>query len=329
MIDQAPLVTIGLPVYNGASTVERAIDSLLAQDFKDFELVISDDCSSDQTPELCERYAARDSRIHFSRNARNLGAHANLHRVVDLARGKYFLYASQDDIWVDRFLSCMVDALRRPPSAVAAMCAYRTIYPDGDEAKTVRIPPEDWPQRRDPLKNAIAVVTKRGRRMRPLKTNNFIHGLIRTDVFRDCLRSLPEVFVNERQFVCLMMLSGRLVQVDEILFAKQKARQSLVERRPHDPLVLKRQMMRFGNLEYVATLSLAILHSRIVPAWRKPYFVPICIAYLWEMWGLKLYTDTLSFLRDVLPSTVVEAIQRGRGRTTASEIRKESDGYDG
>jgi glycosyltransferase involved in cell wall biosynthesis len=314
MIEQVPLVSIGLPVYNGATTVERAIDSLLAQDFKNFELIIADDGSVDATPELCEKYAAQNPRIRYSRNDRNLGAHANLQRVVDQARGRYFLYASQDDIWAECFLSRMIDALEYPPGAIAAMCAYRVIYPDGEDGGTIRIPPEDWPQRQGPFANAIAVFSKRGRRMRPLKTNNFIHGLIRTDAFRDCLRSLPEIFVNERQLVCLLALAGRLVQVDELLFVKQKARQTLFERRPHDPLVLKRRSVRFPHIDYVASLYIAVMRSDIVPLWRKPYVIPISVAFLWETIGLTTYARLLGALKRILHPALFSALQRLRGR---------------
>ena len=85
-----PILSIGLPVYNGAQFLEKALDSLLCQTFRDFELIISDNASTDATEKICKSYAERDSRIHYSRNAENMGAGWNVRRVYLLAQGKYF-----------------------------------------------------------------------------------------------------------------------------------------------------------------------------------------------------------------------------------------------
>src|SRR5262249_18791456 len=87
---QVPRVSIGLPVYNGAEFLEEAIESLLGQTFKDFELLISDNDSTDGTEEICRRYAARDPRIHYWRNTRNIGGMRNANLTLQLSRGEYF-----------------------------------------------------------------------------------------------------------------------------------------------------------------------------------------------------------------------------------------------
>ena len=76
-----PLVSIGLFLYNGERFLEAAIESFLNQTFKDFELIISDNCSTDRSDEICRRYAAQDSRIRYYRNERNMGAGWNIRRV--------------------------------------------------------------------------------------------------------------------------------------------------------------------------------------------------------------------------------------------------------
>ncbi|MEM4134638.1 MAG: glycosyltransferase, partial [Candidatus Micrarchaeia archaeon] len=79
-----PLVSIGMPVYNGERFIRQALDSLLAQDYENFELIISDNASEDKTPEICLEYAARDKRIRYYRNEKNMGAAWNFKRVFDL-----------------------------------------------------------------------------------------------------------------------------------------------------------------------------------------------------------------------------------------------------
>jgi glycosyltransferase involved in cell wall biosynthesis len=92
----APLVSIGFPVYNGEKLLERALDSVLSQDFEDFELVISDNASTDSTSAICQAYAKRDSRIRYYRNETNIGASPNHNRVFELSRGKYFAWMAHD-----------------------------------------------------------------------------------------------------------------------------------------------------------------------------------------------------------------------------------------
>ena len=83
-----PKVSIGMPVYNGAKTIEKAINSLLAQTFKDFELIISDDASDDETGSICQRYASKDSRILYVRQAQNIGEYSNSKFLLSKAKGK-------------------------------------------------------------------------------------------------------------------------------------------------------------------------------------------------------------------------------------------------
>lgn len=307
-----PRVSIGLPVYNGAATLGRALDSLLHQDWPNFDIVIADDCSADASPDICSDYAHRHPNIRFSRNVRNLGSVGNLRRVVELADGDYFLYASQDDIWAPNFVSRLVREVERMPDAVAAMSAVRSVVPNDEEKAVATIAPADWPQLHGHLANAISVVTKRGRSGHGVKNNMFIHGIVRMAVFREVLRSFPGIFVAERQLVCQLALAGRLVYVDEVLFTKQISTRSLAERQPNDPLVRRKQAARFPHLDYVSAMAVSLLRSRNIPLSRKA-FVPIIVgAFLWENVGRRMYHRALAFLRDVLPISMVKALRRLR-----------------
>lgn len=100
-----PTVSFGVPVYNGARYLAEALESLLAQDFTDFEIVISDNASTDETPEICAAYAAREARIRYHRLDRNHGAAFNYNRVFELSSGRYFKWAAHDDLIRPTFLS--------------------------------------------------------------------------------------------------------------------------------------------------------------------------------------------------------------------------------
>lgn len=105
-LQEIPIVSIGMPVYNGGKYVRDALNSLLKQTFRDFELIISDNASTDGTEKICREYAARDPRIRFFRQATNNGAMANFKFVLDEARGRYFMWAAHDDLWSKHYLKC-------------------------------------------------------------------------------------------------------------------------------------------------------------------------------------------------------------------------------
>ncbi len=109
-LTSAPLVTIGLPVYNGGKYLRLALDSLLAQTFKDFKLVVSDNASIDDTENICREYARTDSRIKYFRQESNLGASGNFHFVkAQGTQSKYFMWAAHDDIWESNWLEVLIN----------------------------------------------------------------------------------------------------------------------------------------------------------------------------------------------------------------------------
>jgi glycosyltransferase involved in cell wall biosynthesis len=113
-----PLVSIGLAVYNGERYIKDAIQSIVGQTFTNFELIISDNASTDGTQRICRNFAEQDERIHYSRNSRNLGAAANYNRVFALSTGKYFKWAAHDDICAPEYLEKCVEVLERYPGVV-------------------------------------------------------------------------------------------------------------------------------------------------------------------------------------------------------------------
>lgn len=126
-----PRVTIGVPVYNGERFIRATLDSLLAQSFTDFELIITDNASTDGTEAICRSYAARDPRVSYIRAERNLGPAANYNVAVDRARGEYFKWNAADDVCGRDFLKICVAALDRDPDAVIAYPRTRSIDAEG------------------------------------------------------------------------------------------------------------------------------------------------------------------------------------------------------
>src|SRR5437660_501594 len=106
-VDQ-PLVTIGLAVFEEECYLRGTLESLVAQDYANFRLIISDNASTDGTEGICREFEDRDPRIQYFRSASNVGAIANFNRTFELARGKYFMWAGAHDLWEPTFISTAV-----------------------------------------------------------------------------------------------------------------------------------------------------------------------------------------------------------------------------
>ncbi|HEV2455965.1 MAG TPA: glycosyltransferase family 2 protein [Verrucomicrobiae bacterium] len=115
----SPSVSIGLPVFNGEVRIGRALDSILNQDFMDFEVIISDNASTDNTRSVCLQYAQRDSRIRYFRNETNIGVNPNHDRVFHLSTGTYFAWFADDLEYLPGMLRRCVDVMKSAPSSVA------------------------------------------------------------------------------------------------------------------------------------------------------------------------------------------------------------------
>ena len=118
MDNDNPRLSIGMPVYNGAKFITEALDSILAQTFEDFELIISDNASTDETEEICRAYMAKDHRIRYYRNEENVGAAQNFNHVFELSSSEYFQWVACDDIYAPDFILKCIEVLEQDPTVV-------------------------------------------------------------------------------------------------------------------------------------------------------------------------------------------------------------------
>ncbi|MBL1215741.1 MAG: glycosyltransferase family 2 protein [Ignavibacteriae bacterium] len=117
-----PLISIGMPVYNGENFLKEAVDSILTQSFENFELIISDNGSSDKTEIICREYAQRDTRINYIRHDNNKGAAWNFNYVFEIANGKFFKWGTHDDVLLKDYLKKCVETFKNRED-------YGLVYP--------------------------------------------------------------------------------------------------------------------------------------------------------------------------------------------------------
>ena len=111
-VSEPPLVSIGMPVFNGEKYLEEALNSLLNQSYANFELLISDNSSNDNTQKICQAYTDRDPRIRYVRQSSNIGALANFQYTLDHSMGKYFMWAACDDYWSNNWIEVLLAELK-------------------------------------------------------------------------------------------------------------------------------------------------------------------------------------------------------------------------
>ena len=202
-----PTLTIGLPVYNGAEYLSQSLDALLAQTYQDFELIISDNASEDETAEICREYAQRDGRIRYLRQPVNIGAAPNHNFLVGEARGRYFKWASHDDLYAPELLEKCVAVLESRPDAVLVHCWDALIDEEGEVL-------QDLPYALD---TANPSPSARLRSLLYTPGGNDFYGVIRTETLR---RIGPHgTYYNaDRTIVASMCLHGPFLQVPEVLY---------------------------------------------------------------------------------------------------------------
>lgn len=205
-----PRVSIGLPVYNGENYLAESLDALLAQSFTDFELIISDNASTDRTEEICRRYAALDSRVRYIKQPRNIGAAPNHNAVVAEARGELFKWASHDDLYGPELLARCVAALDEHPDAV--LCHADMAIIDSAGALVERY---DYT-----LATGSADPAARFRSLLFTDGGDDQYGVIRTDVLR-AVAPHKSYHNAGRTMIAELAMYGRFHQVPELLYFRR------------------------------------------------------------------------------------------------------------
>jgi glycosyltransferase involved in cell wall biosynthesis len=222
---RTPPVSIGLGVYNGERFLRATLESIVSQSLGDFELIISDNASSDGTREICKEYAAKDNRIRYSRNLTNIGLSNNFNRVFQLSSGRYFRWSAADDIFAPTSLQECVNVLDQCPEVV--LCYPKTVLIDA-EGRILR-------SYEDNLNlGAPSAADRFHWVLQNIGLGNVQYGLIRSDVLR-CTSLFGSFPGSDLVLTAELALYGQFREIPQELFFRrmhEAATSSLV----HKPL---------------------------------------------------------------------------------------------
>lgn len=211
MVASRPTLTVGVPVFNGATYLEAAVESVLSQSYRDFELIISDNASTDETETIGRAFAARDPRVTYRRNAENIGLTANFNLLVPLARGRLFKWASADDVLRPGYLERCVATIEA--DATVVLVYPRTDFVNGDGA---RLDLEDpgWHLVSDDASARLSTAIQAGHFV------NAVNGVIRTDALRRT-RLLAPYPGSDYRLMAELALLGKFAEIPERLFVRR------------------------------------------------------------------------------------------------------------
>ena len=211
---QGPRVSIGMPVYNAERYLEEALDSLLGQTYEDFELIISDNASTDRTEGICRSRASEDDRIRYIRNRMNYGVINNFNQVLRISSGEYFKWAASDDVCGPDYLRRAIEVLDSDPSVVLVWA--RTVGIDGSGRRV------DLPAELSDLNSQESVyshdpVVRFRRLMRhPWWVDGPFYGVIRAEVLKTRLH--PNHMSGDQILLTELSLLGRFFEIPDVTF---------------------------------------------------------------------------------------------------------------
>lgn len=305
-----PKVSIGVPVYNGADHLRSAVESMLNQTFGDFEMLILDNASTDKTPRIGRTLAAKDDRVRYERNRKNLGGIENFNRCFQKTRGQYFKWTAGDDLCELTFLERCVELLDENPGAVLAHTGIRAIDSDGDplpydEERGGFVDRAGVLRLFDPQERAAMLaddVVERFDAMLHTTTvaPHEIYGLIRRSALERT--DLMQLHGQEGLLMCELGLLGRFVHADDPLFLRRfhpgnapRTRRELIEYQTgEEPVVVTppwrsffiylRAVITIGDLTLAERLRClgAVLRYAVRPQSIRYFFVPGPFNY----WGI-------------------------------------------
>jgi glycosyltransferase involved in cell wall biosynthesis len=223
-----PKLSIGIPVFNGQECLSELLDSLLAQTFTDFEVLICDNASNDRTPQICCEYERRDSRIHYMRNERNLGAIANFNRVFELSTAPLFKWAAHDDLYHETYLDACVRLIEENPDTVlahtgtafiddkSAILPFETATGSFIDPKTRARYWADVPS----IGDTPAAISRFWQVLTRARWGTHMFGVVRREILQQT-SLLPNFAGSDRAMLAELALLGRFRCANERLFFKR------------------------------------------------------------------------------------------------------------
>ena len=204
-----PLVSIGVPVFNGENGLAKALSALLNQDYQNLEIIISDNASTDSTKKICNEFLIKYKNIRYYRNEKNLGSVDNFNKLVQLAMGKYFMWAAHDDLREKNYVSSCVEKLEKASdSAVLCQSYTKTFIQGSDDILCINT--------LDSFEGVIGPINQYRETLKHFPATA-IYGLYRLSAMRKT-KLFQKTIATDLAFIQELSAYGQFIQVKKPLF---------------------------------------------------------------------------------------------------------------
>lgn len=281
-----PEVSICIPVLNGGDLIERAIRSAVAQTYRDIEVVISDNASSDDTGAVCKQLSQIDKRIRYFRNDETVSIEQNQLRAVSRAEGKYCCVMGHDDELKPSYVSRLLDAFSIDGKTVLVSAGV-LLQRKGRGYEEIRFSNGCEFNRLSKYGKTLLFATKKSFFCRFRKPNLMITGLFDRKLFFDVLSDQTGRMYNERDTLTELSVVGEVTYVDEVLFVKHTTARSNIERNIKDEFSMRRLFAHQHPYKQAARVVSGLLHSSRLSVVNKFCVTMIASLILSRRFGLK------------------------------------------
>lgn len=291
------LVSICLPTFNRGHLIRRAVDSLLAQTYKNFELIISDNASEDDTEKICREYAEADSRIRYFRQEKNMGMTFQFGFLVSKAEGGYFMLAADDDWWHSDFIFKLKKALDEHHEYGVAMSSIRQVHEDGSLVNEVIYAGSNDLSKfnHSRLFNAVA--------MKNPPAHFFVMGLFRNEILKKLFWKPTEpVFASDRILMYEAALITHFYSVPDILWVRTSSYVPDAKRWTNDYSKISTDKLAY--LKHIKAALSRLIMSPNISQTKKLTILPMKILIL--IWAVRkhifreLFPNSFRFFKKIL-----------------------------
>lgn len=281
-----PLVSIGLPVFNGGSKLKRALDSLVHQSYPNIEIIISDNGSDDSTQEIAEKYARKYDAIKFFHHEITRDAPWNFNKVFSLTTGHYFMWAAHDDWWHHDYITECVSKLQKHHSAVLCFTQITRVFIDQDNKELLTDEKQICTQNiKSSYKRLYGFISKQN-------TAIPIYGLIRKESLDKT--ALFQLYLgSDRGLLSQLAILGEFVCVDKPLIWIERYTKTAEDF--YASIGKTKKARIFPKHEEMAGVLKSIIRMNI-KYYRKPLFLPIIIFGYYKRYGYLMKKEIRRFI---------------------------------
>ncbi len=298
-----PLVTVGVPIFQGEKFLEESLPSICRQSYPNLEIIVIDDNSTDNSFDLCKKIHNKFKNFKLILNKNNLGAWDNFKKILQKSKGEYFCWACQDDFFDEKFIEKQVDVFLNNKDIIATLPSYDLINYEKRIISTISYKNFKLPQNESKIFAAINLFRSRKINGIREKNNMFIHGLIKKNKIINIVKSYDGIIFSERAIVFFLALVGRLYFIEEKLW-KRTYRGPLTDRedRIKDPYMLERRKLKFPFFNNIRIMIIITLNNNSLNIFNKILSLKLIFLITVKKICLEIWFSSIGFIRGRISS---------------------------